>query len=285
VGQICTGVLVGPAHVLTAGHCGCGDPESYRVHLEDNAYDQTTRAALPPVLFDARACLSPPYPGIDLALLTLKKPLRCTVALAVRAKVRDANGEWRLDDQLAPVDCRSDEAQAVSPLGMGFGFPPEPFWNLQDKLPVGQMLKVFGYGNTDRIQKGRRMFGWIPVSSPACTERHLQGYCAPFAELVLTSAPGPVRRIDTCSGDSGGPVFLIENDRYTLVALTSRPAPVRQDDPVLNCGGGGIYTILGRQTVRTWLEANGVKQAQLVSPFAPAPLVQPAQPAPRVPPP
>lgn len=44
---------------------------------------------------------------------------------------------------------------------------------------------------------------------------------------------------DTCSGDSGGPVYLeIEGTRY-LVGTTSRA----RDDAMLACGEGGIYTL------------------------------------------
>jgi secreted trypsin-like serine protease len=58
--------------------------------------------------------------------------------------------------------------------------------------------------------------------------------------------------IDTCNGDSGGPVFAREKDgKWVLVGTTSRATRVQTIDgnavignePLSPCGDGGIYTL------------------------------------------
>jgi Trypsin len=123
-------------------------------------------------------------------------------------------------------------------------------------------LLALGYGYTETHSVGQLMQGTIPVASAGCVEPVLRPYCLPYAEMVLTSRGTAGRQNDTCKGDSGGPVFLVGDDKYKLVAVTSRPAPFLQPDPSLQCGGGGIYEILARQVVQDWFDANGVLPAQ-----------------------
>jgi hypothetical protein len=58
--------------------------------------------------------------------------------------------------------------------------------------------------------------------------------CDPAREMVIPAISGS----DTCSGDSGGPVFEHAGSSYRLVAITSRPSIVAAGA----CGRGGIYT-------------------------------------------
>jgi secreted trypsin-like serine protease len=123
---------------------------------------------------------------------------------------------------------------------------------------------VVGYGYIDDGRLGLRAPAPIPIHSMACTERALAPFCPAFAEMILADRSGRGLGTDTCRGDSGGPVFLVEGDTYRLVAITSRAGPGAQSDTVAHCGGGGIYTLPGRASVMDWLRSNGVQEALIV---------------------
>jgi secreted trypsin-like serine protease len=232
--EICSGTLVDPTHVLTAGHCACGNPASYRIYPAPSIYppgkSSITQAGLSPdyyqgkapVAFDPQLCGGGRLSGNDLALLELAGG----ISLPVPA--------------------------------MNFG---DPLWTLLHELSKGDKLSVVGYGYNNQNSIGFRYQDKIPIMSVACTERALAPYCMPYAEMILAEAPGPANRDDTCGGDSGGPVFQLANIGYALLAVTSRSAPGIQATTGKNCGGGGIYTILSRDVVQQWLNANGVQPA------------------------
>jgi Trypsin len=278
-GQLCTGIVMDPNHVLTAGHCGCGDAGSYQVHFADQTSEGPSQRTKAPILLDPRACASPRYQtGHDLALLELQSRIRCAPAVPPTGQAPIA------DDQLMGsfADCRSPPLQSNLTIpAETFGFPAAKFWDLQSKLRVGQRLLVAGFGYTNGGAIGLRMQDLIPIASVACTEPTLASVCAPYAEMILAEAVGTANRDDTCEGDSGGPVFLAEAGAYSLIALTSRAAPGVQDDTAHQCGGGGIYTLIGRNSVQHWLTANGVGPALLLPPPitnpTPPPIINPTR--------
>jgi hypothetical protein len=264
-------MLIDGIHILTAGHCGCGEPESYRVIIDDDLNPtQTIKFGLSgaPVLFDQRVCRNARLYGNDLALLTLKVAFHCDVAVAAQADAWNVNGTWIWQGTPAPADCRPADAQNAP--GRSFGFSSLSVLDLLPTLRSGVKLTAVGYGYTEKHVLGRRAFAQIPIASANCTEPQFAPYCAPFAEMILASAVGTQRRTDTCKGDSGGPIFLINEIGYTLIGITSRNAPGVDDDPILHCGGGGIYTLLGRRSVQDWLLANGVGMSGPVPPVVAA---------------
>lgn len=103
------------------------------------------------------------------------------------------------------------------------------------------VLRYVGFGAID--PRGQGGFGHkkmldIPATGWGCNgARVATSGCREGFELVL---PGSAGR-DTCSGDSGGPVYELLNDgihcRWRLVAVTSR----RVADAAVQCGSGGIY--------------------------------------------
>lgn len=116
---------------------------------------------------------------------------------------------------------------------------PEPFATVSAERDVPSGLVMVGYGA--RSPDGRRGFGYrldqsASISSWGCTPYRAGHFgCLPGLELVVPNEVG----VDTCDGDSGGPVYADE-DGLRLVGLTSRPVAGARS----RCGDGGIYTRL-----------------------------------------
>jgi hypothetical protein len=232
--HICSGTLVSPALVLTAGHCGCGVRGSYWINFHHDTRSSIQRVAAvdaAPILFDDRVCRTGNLGGgSDLALLQLRNPLK---------PMKDNNGrELRLQP---------------------FREPPELVWALRPILQKGLRLTAVGYGYSDAGTTGIRLQGAIPIVSATCEESSLRSTCSAFNEMILADTPGTRQRTDTCGGDSGGPVFLVEGNEPKLIGVTSRAAPGPHDNAALHCGGGGIYALIGRKSVHAWLKENGVE--------------------------
>jgi hypothetical protein len=262
--NICTGALLDSRTVLTAGHCGCGVPESYQVTFNQFARqpsgpDELIRIERSPIQFDPLACAFGIAPGQDLALLRLVKDVLKT-----------------------PRD---------------FGYPAFALAvDYQERMIRGEELKVVGYGKTETGGIATRKLAMIPVLTPDCFNREYMFDCAPFQEMIMADRTGSRGPRDSCEGDSGGPVYIraevrlppcdvtdlqrqpeqpyenyLEKEKETvvqdvLVAVTSRAAPFAQ--PLLggHCGGGSINTLIGRKSVHAWLEANGVRRQSCVAP-------------------
>ena len=224
----CTGTLLGKRLVLTAAHCGCGTSYSVTQELR-MASGKFRRVIDPPILFDSLICQrSAIRPGYDLALLRLAE-----------------------DADVA------DDYDAVPPLAFSLG-----------KLTrTGTDLIVVGYGLTESRTSGVRMQASVPVFTADCAQRqYVAAGCAPFLEMILSASArtSGSRTADTCSGDSGGPVFAMRSIQGgvapVLVGVTSRPAPFPHIDAEDHCGGGGFYTVVGRTDVITWLQNNGAME-------------------------
>lgn len=264
--SLCTGTLLDATHVLTAGHCGCGT--DYRVILSNKVVGEPGREIEGnPILFDSGICRDFVPAGNDLALLTLKEPADCEVAANALDQIVFRNGKYFLKNgDLPPTDCRFDPANVQPGTTQSFGYPEKFFYDLMPQVEKAGRLTGFGYGYTENGTVGVRMQATIPIRSIACLESRFLFECAPYLEMILGELLGHGLRKDSCRGDSGAPMFLIEEGRYTLVAVTSRGTRERPDLPILKCGQGGIYTIVSRHSVRNWLEANGVKQVQMLTP-------------------
>jgi endonuclease G len=104
--------------------------------------------------------------------------------------------------------------------------------------------RAVGFGNTDP----NGLFGYgikrqvdLPIVSNSC-QAMAHGMndqntynCDPGLELV---AGKPLLAKDTCTGDSGGPLYVLDgNDEWLLAGATSRGTP----NTVHRCGDGGIY--------------------------------------------
>ena len=97
--------------------------------------------------------------------------------------------------------------------------------------------QVAGYGST-RVdgggQAGVRNDAEVELSGWGCdATRSVTLGCHPGLEFIVVSSNG----VDTCEGDSGGPIFETTPNGRRLLGITSRALPGSES----RCGGGGIY--------------------------------------------
>lgn len=239
--DVCSGVIVGDKKVLTAGHCGCGT--DYQVTFFDG--NEPVGLAGYPRTFPGYYCAASPaaQAGKDLALL---------------------NMAGRVHPGIEPRFAHLRDMQLAGPIGK---------------------LAVLGFGlDENNVLPEQPRIGFVPVFSLYCsTSRAALSVCRPFREFALSGArdASTDRKVDTCGGDSGGPVFAFRAKRADepggspnalaiediLVGITSRPmAGVVHIPGTDHCGGGGIYTSIGHSDVLAWLSREGVE----LQPVAPA---------------
>lgn len=115
--------------------------------------------------------------------------------------------------------------------------------------PSGSLVRIVGFGARRRGRfldgGGQRVSRSVRPLDVACNGRRSStSGCRPGREWLIAAQLG----IDTCTGDSGGAVFLRSPEGEHLVALVSRG--------VLNgrrlCGDGGIYVRV--DAVLDWLD-------------------------------
>lgn len=214
---VCTGVLVAPNLVLTAGHCS-GDITA--VILGTNDY--TTGGEIINVTREIA------YPrwwqSYDAAILVLE---------------RDAT---------------------IAPRTIADGC-------IRDTYTVdGAAVAIVGYGAID--EQGRRYtselreaFTTVTDADCSAVERGCVSSISPGGEI---GAGG--MGIDSCYGDSGGPLYLLTPSGDFLVGLTSRA----WDDVRIDCAEGGIY--VRPDALIPWIETEtGVDLPEATCNLAPLP--------------
>ena len=198
----CTGTLIAPNVVVTAGHCAS---VATRVYFGS---DVTKPGKIVRV---AKRVVHPKYRKIrhnDLMVLVLAEKVTAVAPRALAAS--------KLVDEATDA-------------------------------------RVVGFGNTEAsgtFGYGKKRFVDIPIASNSC-EGSVDGAddsvsygCDPKLELV---AGRPLLAQDTCTGDSGGPLYLAKGSDWVVAAATSRAT----DSAMSNCGDGGVYVRLDKY--RTWI--------------------------------
>jgi len=205
-GYFCTGVLVHPRVVLTAGHCAIDGPVT-KVFLKGRQLSNQSQGEVRAV---ENVIVHPNYterevPWNDITVLILSEPSTVQpVAIASMA-------EFQADDSLTLVGFGSDS-------------------------PDGQS----GFGTKRRVDVGlTNTTDYTPSQVIGVQREH--GF-----DVSKEFHGGRVRSgMDTCNGDSGGPAYLniadgSETGAFKVAGLTSRAA----NSSTVNCGDGGIYTLI-----------------------------------------
>lgn len=226
---VCSGVLIAADIVLTAGHCVCSMTRFYVTNEPINQTESANWFEAEKLLEFENYCTREPN-GNDLALL--------------RISPRDTRFQGFKDK----------ESNVVEPNPQFRSYIPYSSVWMRGR---GRSMRVEGYGfnGTDPKSIGVRRQAEIGVDSFICTEPWIRwSTCSPFYEFVMGVAPSQGKPIDSCGGDSGGPVFAQDaNKKEYLVGIVSRGVPLAQPFVAGDCGAGGIYTFLGRESVLTWL--------------------------------
>ena len=253
---VCTGLLLNAGYrrlgqVLTAAHCSCGELDSYRfTYLRaGGGPDEDALLASVPVRYADYSCRLDPEQqiGRDLALLMIRRS----------AEGRQPNDERRAEET-SPVAVVASMHQVF------------------DHTKTQKLVGV-GYGKTDTEDRPTTPKAvLIDIASFFCAGGIVaNSACASFREFSLADLTAPLggrNRADSCSGDSGGPIywvptvagqleidqFVLERDLRFLVGITSRALDGVQHNPGTTCGGGGIYTAVGHPDVVRWLAANNI---------------------------
>jgi secreted trypsin-like serine protease len=210
-GWCCSGTLIGPNVVVTAGHCA--------------------------------ECSSRVFFGNDVR--------RKGVLVDVKKRVRHPQYHRSANNDLT-----------VLLLKESVNIPPRAIASARqiDKAPDGRAI---GFGSTDPL--GSTGYGLkrqvdVPIASSSCTGKlggrtDAMSYgCDAKLEIV---AGRPMLAKDACTGDSGGPFYILtDKDEWRLAGATSRATK----SSVHTCGDGGIYVRLDKYL--PWIRSiPGVKLA------------------------
>jgi secreted trypsin-like serine protease len=221
----CTGTLIDPTHVLSAGHCGSAtgavfaSPVGWPTPLIDVRIGSNKVGAGEQIPV-SQVTISPEYLGLtsrnDLSILTLS-----------RASTK------------APTQVAAGSERSI--------------WN------PGVLATIAGWGNTsadgqefpDTLQKAQ-----VPITTDAyCEGAYPDDDGWDFDPETMVCAGYPEGGIDTCQGDSGGPLFASGSAGRRVVGVTSWGNGCAQE------GFPGVYARVADTKLRTWVESvapNGV---------------------------
>jgi len=272
---LCSGVLIHPGAVLTARHCvqdGTAiDGSSVRFGREFDG----------PIHLSVVASVSVPdsigMVNSDIAILWLSQPVPEFIRPATIASAND------IDSTAGDADFQSTFAKVAT---------------IPD-AKAAKAARVVGFGLTEQRTYGTKLYADLAVVTANCdagfTDRRTSNFytdmefygCDENQELVA----GAVRTsgafsVDTCSGDSGGPVFVVNAESalsgklykasikpqenpldvsYRLAGITSRAVETEYIPAGdMRCGNGGIYERISGANL-AWLQTELAERGHQLS--------------------
>jgi uncharacterized protein (TIGR03382 family) len=218
--QACTGTLVAPNVVITAGHCVLQDPPDH--------------------VFVGASKLSASQEG---------------QVLAIQKAIEYTNSQASVD---AGVLVLAQPVTGVMPRPIGSG------WARFD-IKNNASVQLVGFGTTDRngsVSTDALMEATTIITDYNCTT---SAGCNTLAQPDGEFGAGGMG-IDTCPGDSGGPVYLTTDYGTYVIGITSRG----YDSNNYACSEGGIYERPDK--IVDWIDqVSGVKVSR-----GPQPAAEPA---------
>ena len=211
VEPFCTGTLIAPDVVMTAGHCFANEDDSAFVVA---AADFTVYVGA----LDANTLEEGAATG---TFGVSEIHVDCGWLVYDAANVEDESSFGRSDDIAFLLLDREVPAALMAPTSL---LPEE----LSSELAVGAEVIVSGYGiyDLDADESGVLHTGRTTVGK-------MNGY------EILTARSADGLGTDSCSGDSGGPLYFEASDgEVYVVGVVSRGT----SDSEFECGDGGIYT-------------------------------------------
>ena len=188
--SFCTGTLVSPSHVVTAGHCLAG-------------YDEKALyVAFGPVA----------KPGYF-----ARERLRWGVTAKVHQGFDLSNAE-----QFPATKPINDIAMIKLNEPAPKGFTPAPVLTGKDQLKVGETLVLAGFGLTHFLWGSSGVLRQVSTKVESVNRKS--------KEFDFAASNGR----SACSGDSGGPAFVLRGKSLVLVGVTSRGSS--------RCNSTGTYT-------------------------------------------
>ncbi len=218
----CTGVLIAPTVVLTAGHC---------------IYDPGSGSTLPTRAWVGTNSLAHPERGEDLPVLAAKYHA----------------GAYDLAVVLLA------EPSTIAPRALATGW-------VQGDVVEGARVAITGFGAIDRTGEA-----YVPELQEAATAVADVGCTRSVGCDVAAQPDGELGAggmgIDSCPGDSGGPLYLLTPYGEFLAGITSRGYA----DNLFQCSEGGIYTRPDKDELVAWIE----QQSGVVLPVGRGPRAEP----------
>lgn len=219
-GVVCTGVLVAPNLVLTAGHCS-GNIDAVILGTNDYTTGGETIRVTREIAYPQW------WQSYDAAILVLE---------------RDSTIQPRMIADGCIRDTYTKDGAAVAIVGYG-------------------AIDERGREYTSEL---REAFTTVTDADCSAIERGCVSGISPNGEI---GAGG--MGIDSCYGDSGGPLYLLTPSGDFLVGLTSRA----WDDVNIDCAEGGIY--VRPDALISWIETEtGVDLPEATCNLAPLPTAE-----------
>jgi hypothetical protein len=230
--SVCSGTLIAPKVFLTAGHC-----TYFEIQKNRPAYVSFDPSYKPGA---SRLIKGTPYLHPGFCRPTLEEKGKCHLPPKYPSKILgDPNRTVRYDVGVVVLE---------EPVRMAtYGALPKA--GLVDTLKEGQRLTTVGYGVTGyEIGGGPRPQPVYPEDRYRATVRLLNTRDPAVGEmLVKTTSVSFIKGkgAGPCSGDSGGPLFL--PDQQTIVGVTSGGYPL--------CRGSVYYQRMDLPQVLKWVRS------------------------------